>query len=75
MILTEFDEELFKQNVREDGYLEGREDGLNEGLRRKALEDAENFLKADISPETIASCTGLPLEEVLRIAESLSVRA
>ncbi len=68
-------------------YLEGREDGLSEGLseglreglregqRRKALEDAENFLKADISPETIARCTGLPLEEVLRIAESISVRA
>lgn len=60
-------------------YLEGREDGLSEGLRegqrRKALEDAENFLKADISPEIIARCTGLPLEEVLRIAESLSVRA
>lgn len=74
MILTEFNEELFRQNVREDGYLEGREDGLSEGLRRKALEDAENFLKADITPEIIANCTGLPLEDVLRIAESLSVK-
>ena len=47
MILTEFDEEVFKQNVREDGYLEGLEDGASQ----KAMETAENFLKEGISTE------------------------
>lgn len=64
MILTEFDEEVFKQNVREDGYLEG----LEEGASQKAIEDAENFLKEGISTEIIARCTGLPLEKVKEIA-------
>ena len=68
MILTEFDEELFKQNVREDGYEEGWADGKQE----KATEDAENFLRENIAPEIIARCTGLPLEKVLEIAEHIS---
>ena len=70
MILTEFDEEVFKQNVREDGYLEG----LEAGSAQKAIEAAENFLKANIDSETIAKCIGLPLEQVLKIKENLSVK-
>ena len=66
MILTEFDEELFKQNVREDGYEEGAHD--------KAIESAKNFLKANIAPEIIAQCIGLPLEEVMQIAKSISTK-
>ena len=71
MILTEFDEEVFKQNVREDGYLEGLADGRTEGASQKAIEDAENFLKEGISTEIIARCTGLPLEKVQELAESI----
>ena len=71
MILTEFDEEVFKQNVREDGYLEG----LEEGATQKAIEDAENFLKEGISTEIIARCTGLPLEKVKEIADRVLVKA
>ena len=74
MILTEFDEEVFKQNVREDGYLEGLEAGRTEGASQKAIEAAKNFLKADVDPETIARCIGLPLEQVLQIKENLSVK-
>ena len=65
MILEEFDEERFKKNMREEGY----EDGVND----KAMEDAENFLKADVDPETVAKCIGLPLEQVMKIKENLSV--
>ncbi len=71
MVLTEFDEELFKQNVREDGYI----DGLADGATQKALEDAENFLREGDSPEKVARCIGLPLEQVMQIKENLSVKA
>ena len=37
MILEEFNEEIYKQNVREDGYMEG----LSDGQKQKALESAE----------------------------------
>jgi predicted transposase YdaD len=75
MILEEFDEELYKQNVREDGYLEGVEEGISRGQRQKALEDAENFLREGIPLETISKCIGLPLEQVREIAQSISVKA
>ncbi len=67
MILTEFNQELYEKNVREDGYLEGQAD--------KAIEAAENLLKENISPEIIARCTGLPLEKVQELAEKISVDA
>ena len=67
MILEEFDEEIYKQNVREDGYLEGQ--------RQKAIEDAENLLREGIPMETISKCIGLSLEQVREIAESISIRA
>ncbi|MBQ5404332.1 MAG: hypothetical protein IIU11_08210 [Bacteroidales bacterium] len=67
MILTEFNQELYEKNVREDGYLEGQAD--------KAIEDAENFLRENITPEIIARCTGLPLEKVQALAEKISVNA
>ena len=49
----------------------GREEGRNE----KAVEDAENFLRENISEEIIAKCTGLPLEKVLELKEKVSVKA
>ena len=67
MILTEFNQELYEKNVREDGYLEGQAD--------KAIEDAENFLRENITPEIIARCTGLPLEQVMKLAKNISVNA
>ena len=67
MILTEFNQELYEKNVREDGYLEGQAD--------KAIEDAENFLRENITPEIIARCTGLPLEKVQALAKNISVNA
>ena len=70
MILTEFDEELFKQNVREDGYEEGWADGKQE----KALEAAENLLRMNLGTiEQIAQAQGLSVEKVQEIAERISV--
>ena len=76
MILTEFDEEVFKQNVREDGYLEGleagRTDGRAQGASQKAIEDAENLLRLNIlSYEQISQSIGLPLEKVQELAQCI----
>ena len=59
---------------KEISYEEGHLDGRIEGKTEKAIEDAENFLKADVDPETVAKCIGLPLEQVLQIKENLSVK-
>ena len=45
--------------------------GYDSGLHQKALEDATNFLKENVSPEVIARCTGLSLTEVEEIKNSL----
>lgn len=58
MILEEFNEEIYKQNVREDGYMEG----LSDGQKQKALESAENLFREEIPLEIISRCIGLPLE-------------
>ena len=67
MSLTEFDEEAFKREMRE----EGREAGIIE----KAKEDAIEFLKENVSPEIIAKCVKLPLETVLELQNSIEVTA
>ncbi|MBP5569212.1 MAG: Rpn family recombination-promoting nuclease/putative transposase [Treponema sp.] len=54
-------------------YEEGFEDGEQNGRQNKAIEDATNFLKEKISPEIIARCVGLPLEEVLKLAEGIEL--
>lgn len=60
MSLTEYDEEAVKRTFKE----EGREE--------KALEDAEELLKEKISPEIIARCLKLPLEQVLELQKSIT---
>ena len=45
------------------------------GAQQKAVEDAENFLRENISEEIIAKCTGLPLEKVRELKEKVSVKA
>ena len=71
MILEEFDEERFKKNMREEGY----EDGIVDGKIQKAIEAAENLLKIGVgTPEQISQAIGLPLEQILKIKENLSVK-
>ena len=48
-------------------FREGKAEGRNE----KAIEDALEFLKEEIPPETIAKCVKLPLEKVLELAAEL----
>ena len=69
MSLTEYDEEAVMRSMRE----EGREEGRNEGIREKALSDATALLKENISPEIIARCVKLPLEQVIQLQTKLEV--
>ena len=66
--LTEFDVESAIKTWRKDGY----EDGKLEGKQEKAVEAARNLLMKGIDSEIIAECTGLPLEEVQRLAKELN---
>ena len=62
--LTDYDEEATLRAFRREGY----EDGLIDGK----LEAARNFLRKGINPEVIAECTGLPLDEVQKLAEQVA---
>ena len=77
MCLTEFDVESAIKTWREDGYEDGRIDGIAEGKisgkQEKAVETARNFIAEGDSPEKVARCTGLPLEEVRKLAEQMCV--
>ena len=48
-----------------------QEEAYEDGAHDKAVENAKNFLKEGDSPEKIARCIGLSLEEVQKIAEEL----
>ena len=72
MSLTEFDEEEFKRVCREDGY----EDGIEAGAAKKAIETAQNFLRMGVATvEQIAAATGLSLEKVQELADSIFAKA
>ncbi|MBP5568390.1 MAG: hypothetical protein J6X54_04130 [Treponema sp.] len=68
MFLDPYDYDMDIAVQREEAY----EDGEQNGRQNKAIEAATNFLKAKISPEVIARCVGLPLEEVLKLAETIN---
>lgn len=79
MCLTEFDQELYDKNRRREGYEEGvalgKQEGRIEGAHENAIENAKNLLREGDSPEKAARCTGLPLEEVQKLAEELEKTA
>ena len=59
-----------KAGLRE-GMALGEAKGLLAGERKKAIETAKKMLEKNISAEIIAECTGLSLEEVIKIKDSL----
>ena len=61
MSLTEYDEEEYLR------------DSFQEGVEVKAIDDATELLKENISPEIIAKCVKLPLEQVLELKKSITV--
>lgn len=61
----------WQQTIDEEKYL-AREEGREEGARENAISTAKNLLKkATLSPEMIADCCSLPLDEVLALQKEL----
>ena len=53
-----------------------KEAGIEEGARNKAIEAAENLLRLNkLTEEEIAQTIGLPLEQVLKLKEKITVLA
>ncbi|MBQ9205118.1 MAG: hypothetical protein IJ158_00180, partial [Treponema sp.] len=68
LIFGEWDEEMFVKVQREEAY--------EDGQAAKAIENARNLLKeTELSPEKIAQCCSLPLEQVLALQESLKAES
>ena len=70
MSLTEFDEDEFKRICREDGIAEGQELGRME----KAVEAAKGMLIKNYPINDICEITGLSLEKVRELAESIMIK-
>ena len=70
MSLTEFDDDEFKRICREDGIAEGQELGRIE----KAVGAAKGMLIKNYPINDICEITGLSLEKVRELAESIAVK-
>ena len=69
MSITEFDKELYDRCRLREGYNEG----LEQGAHNKAIETAKNFLQMKLGNiEQISKGTGLPLEEIQKLAVEIS---
>jgi len=65
--LTEFDAEEAYRDIRNDGF----EEGLVQGTSQKAIEDALNALKMNLSIEQVSQITSLSLEEVRQLSKGV----
>ena len=74
MLFGEYDYEtdirVQRREAFEDGVAEGIEQGIEQGAEQKAIETAKNLINKNISFETIAECTNLPLEKVQELANT-----
>ena len=48
-----------------------REEAFEDGMQKKAVESAENFLKMGLPVEQVAKGVNLPTEQVKQIAEKI----
>ena len=48
---------------------------FREGERQARIEASIEFLKEGVSPETIAKCEKLPIEEILELQKQITVTA
>ena len=67
--------EMMQNYAFKDGMEKGKDIGLLEGVlngkKQKAEEDAVNFLKEGIAEDVVSCCVGLPLEKVQKLAETI----
>ncbi len=51
------------------------DEGINQGMKTKAIDAAVEALREKIAPETVAKIVKLPLEEVLELQKKVTVTA
>ena len=69
--ITEFDEKIYTDGIREEGREEGRKEGRAEGREEGRRDDIIRMLKSNKSPEQIAEFCGYDLEYVKSIQEDM----
>ena len=68
-----FRKEFADMNLHDfDIMTEAKEEGLAEGARQKAVENARNALAMNLTAEQTAQITGLPLDQVLELQKELT---
>ena len=72
MYLEEYNEEETMQMFREEGWEDGREDGIAFGKRNNQLETARRMLAKGLDLELISQCTELDMQDVLKLTETAS---
>ena len=70
-----FRKEFSDMNLHDfDIMTEAKEEGLAEGARKKAVENARNALAMNLSAEQAAQITGLPLEQALDLQKGMAAQ-
>ena len=67
MCITEYNEKLHMDDIREEGREEGRQEGREEGRQEERVQIVFNMYSTGMSPEEIAKLTMIPLHKVLEI--------
>jgi predicted transposase YdaD len=65
--LTEYNEEVFVNGIREDGRAEGFEDGLAEGR----ADSIRTLLRKGKSPTEIHDLLDYPMEEIMEVSKKM----
>ena len=75
MLIAEYSYETDIKVQRREAYWKGLAEGLEQGIEQGAeqtkIETAKNLINKNIPPETIAECTDLPLEKVIKLKEEI----
>ena len=75
MCLEEISEEEQRRIWHKDGFTEGLNKGEQKGRSEKAVEDAKRMLIKKYPMNDISEITGLPLEKILELQKSITVKA
>ena len=64
-------DEMYYTELAADAFKQG----IQQGAKQQAIEDAIEFLKEEIPPEKVAKCVKLPIEKVLELQSQLPKKA
>ena len=72
MLCAKYDYKMDIAVKQEEAYEDGMIAGIEKGARENAIRNAKSLLKEGDSPEKVARCIDLPLEEVQKLASEIS---